>query len=153
MLRRMGSGAEGEKALEAGLKLYGVRCSRETLRQAIGLLPLPANALERMPILRRIYRVPWINSLWHIDGHHKLIRWNMVIHAGIDGYSRKIMFAKVSDNNRAATVTAAFLEATRKHGLPSRVRADYGTENRGVKAHMEQMRGTYRTCLSMFDHR
>lgn len=147
----MGSGEEGEKALEAGLKLYGIRCSRETLRQAIRLLPLPANAIERAPILRRIYRVPWINSLWHIDGHHKLIRWNMVIHAGIDGYSRKIMFARVSDNNRAATVTAAFMAATERFGVPSRVRADYGTENRGVMQFMEDERGESGTSVTYFE--
>ena len=26
------------------------------------------------------------NSLWHIDGYHKLIRWRIVIHGVIDGY-------------------------------------------------------------------
>ena len=29
-----------------------------------------------------------IRSLWHIDGYHKLIRCKIVIHGGIDGYSR-----------------------------------------------------------------
>ena len=28
------------------------------------------------------------NSLWHIDGYHKLIRWRVIIHGGIDGFSR-----------------------------------------------------------------
>ena len=58
---------------------------------------------------RRQYSVPGLNSLWHIgeysfllhmiynytffvDGHHKLIRWKIVTHAGIDGYSRMIVF-------------------------------------------------------------
>jgi hypothetical protein len=26
------------------------------------------------------------NSLWHLDGHHKLIMWGIVIHGVIDGY-------------------------------------------------------------------
>jgi hypothetical protein len=35
------------------------------------------------------YHVPRPNSLWHIDGHHKLIAWGIVIHGIADGYSRK----------------------------------------------------------------
>ncbi|KAF4114111.1 hypothetical protein G5714_004334 [Onychostoma macrolepis] len=40
------------------------------------------------------------NSLWHIDGNHKLIRWRIVIH----GYSRLVVFLRASDNNRGGTV-------------------------------------------------
>jgi hypothetical protein len=39
---------------------------------------------------RRIYQVPRPNALWHIDGHHKLIAWGIVIHGVADGYSRKV---------------------------------------------------------------
>jgi len=35
------------------------------------------------------YHVPCPNSLWHIDGHHKLIAWGTVIHAIANGYSHK----------------------------------------------------------------
>ncbi|KAF8800927.1 hypothetical protein BYT27DRAFT_7042469, partial [Phlegmacium glaucopus] len=38
---------------------------------------------------RRSYQVPRPNALWHIDGHHKLIAWGIVIHGVADGYSRK----------------------------------------------------------------
>ncbi|KAI9452574.1 hypothetical protein HD554DRAFT_2005831, partial [Boletus coccyginus] len=34
---------------------------------------------------RRKYYVKRPNALWHIDGHHKLIRWGIVIHGIIDG--------------------------------------------------------------------
>jgi len=30
--------------------------------------------------------VPWPNSLWHIDGHHSLIRWGFVVHGCVDGF-------------------------------------------------------------------
>ncbi|KAF8546223.1 hypothetical protein OG21DRAFT_1377957, partial [Imleria badia] len=36
-------------------------------------------------IKRRVYEVPRSNYVWHIDGHHKLIRWGIVIHGMIDG--------------------------------------------------------------------
>ena len=41
---------------------------------------------------RGIYVVPFANYLWHIDGHHKLIRWGIVIHGGADGYDRMVCF-------------------------------------------------------------
>ncbi len=39
----------------------------------------------------------------HINGHHKLINWRFVIHGGIDGFSRSIVYLKCSPNNYAAT--------------------------------------------------
>jgi hypothetical protein len=39
---------------------------------------------------RRPYHVPRPNALWHIDGHHKLIAWGIVIHGVADGYSRTV---------------------------------------------------------------
>ncbi|KAJ7277754.1 hypothetical protein C8J57DRAFT_974724, partial [Mycena rebaudengoi] len=34
---------------------------------------------------RQKYSVPHSNCLWHLDGHHKLIRWGIVIHGIADG--------------------------------------------------------------------
>jgi hypothetical protein len=39
---------------------------------------------------RTQYHVPRPNHLWHIDGHHKMIAWGIVIHGVADGYSRKV---------------------------------------------------------------
>ena len=39
---------------------------------------------------RTQYHVPRPNHLWHIDGHHKMIAWGIVIHGVTDGYSRKV---------------------------------------------------------------
>ena len=39
---------------------------------------------------RTRYHVPQPNHLWHIDGHHKMIAWGIVIHGVADGYSRKV---------------------------------------------------------------
>ena len=66
------------------------------------------------------------NSLWHIDGYHKLIRWRIVIHGGIDGYSRLPVYLQASINNRADTVLNCFLSAVATYGLQLRVQCDRG---------------------------
>ncbi|KAF9455710.1 hypothetical protein BDZ94DRAFT_1179398, partial [Collybia nuda] len=39
---------------------------------------------------RRPYKVSRPNALWHIDGHHKLILWGIVVHGVINGYSQTV---------------------------------------------------------------
>ena len=53
----------------------------------------------------------------------------MVIHGGIDGFSRTVVYLQCSDNNRATIVFSCFQEAIVTYGLPSRVRSDRGGEN------------------------
>jgi len=73
-----------------------------------------------------------------------LIRWKIVIHAFVDGYSRMVTGIQASNNNRAATVLQLFLAAIQEFRLPSRVRGDHGVENLQVAAYMETERGIER---------
>ena len=86
-----------------------------------------------------------VNSTYYIiiDGHHKLIRWNMVTHGGIDGYSRMITYLECSNNNRS-TVYNYFLGAVQLHGLPSHLRCYQGCENCLVAQHVIEHCGTGR---------
>lgn len=68
-------------------------------------------------------------------------RWRIVIHGGIDGYSRLVVFLKASSNNRSDTVFQSFVEAIGQYGLPSRVRCDNGGENNAVCLFMNVFRG------------
>lgn len=87
--------------------------------------------------------MPWPNSLWHIDGHHSLIRRGFVVHGGIDGFSRMITFLRCSTNNRTDTVMSGSLSegsATVRCAF-SRMRGDHGGENVEVERFMVQERG------------
>ena len=99
----------------------------------------PANVFGVRRIERRVYKVPGPNSLWHHDRQHGmcaflffefykterscfsegLIRWKIVIHAFIDGFSRFITALQASSNNLAQTVVEVFLDAIDVHGIPS----------------------------------
>ena len=81
------------------------------------------------------------------DGHHKLIRWGLVTHCAIDGYSRVVLYIKCSTNNRASTVFTLFLDAVQQHGLPSRIRVDQGGENAFVVRHMLEVHGEERRSV------
>ena len=58
-----------------------------------------------------------------------ICRWRIVVHGGVDGYSRLPVFLHASCNNRATTVLGLFTKAVEEYGLPSRVRCDKGGEN------------------------
>lgn len=112
---------------------------RGSINRVRGRTPIQA------AIQRRNYSVPGPNALWHLDGNHKLIRWRLVVHGGIDGFSRMITFLKCSSNNQSATVLHHFVEATHEYGVPSRVRTDHGGENVKVWHFMEESRGENRS--------
>ncbi|XP_013876453.1 uncharacterized protein LOC106526401, partial [Austrofundulus limnaeus] len=131
----------GIKTVLGYLNGVGIRVQRSRVMETMRVVD-PVGTICRglgiNVIHRRVYSVPSPLALWHIDGNHKLIRWRIVIHGGIDGYSRKIMFLTASNNNRASTVLKAFITAVQKFGLPIRVRSDKGGENVEVARYMLQ---------------
>lgn len=80
-------------------------------------------------IKRRVYDVQGPHHLWHIDGNHKLIHFHIVIHGGIDGFSRACMYLGASNNNTAHTACQQYILGVERYGLPSRIRIDFGGEN------------------------
>ena len=69
------------------------------------------------------------------------LRWNFVIHSGIDGFSRLITHLNVHTNNLASTMLSDFLKAVERFSVPSRVRADCGGEFVHIKSFMNKVNG------------
>lgn len=46
--------------------------------------------LRHKTIKRREYKSARPNALWHLDGHHKLGPWGIVIHGITDGFDRVV---------------------------------------------------------------
>ncbi|XP_034554902.1 uncharacterized protein LOC117823781 [Notolabrus celidotus] len=130
------------RMLSLGFRVQWKRMAASMHRvDAIGILSRLANV---GCVVRRTYSVRGPLSLVHVDTNHKLIRYNIVIFGGIDGYSRKVMYLNAATNNRSSTAFHFFLEATQNHGIPSRVRADQGVENVQIARFMFSVRGTDR---------
>lgn len=69
--------------------------------------------------------------MWHVDGYDKFKLYGFAISGCIDGFSRKILWLKVSSTNNDPKVIAGYFIDTVKtlNGRPRTVRTDMGTEN------------------------
>jgi len=70
--------------------------------------------------------------------------WRLVTHAGVNGFSRVIVYLHCSGNNRAITVLNHFVYAVQQYGWPSRVRSDQDLKNVDVARAMITQRGVER---------
>lgn len=138
----------GRRRFIGSLRSRGIRIQRWRASQCIRRVDPIGTALRwRLVIHRRKYNVPTPNSLWHFDSSHKLIRWKLVVHVCIDGFSRLLIYCRCCDNNRADTVLELFQQGTQLHGVPSRARCDYGMENFFVAQFMLEQRGLDRGSI------
>ena len=116
---------DGEVMVTGHLAHRGIHVTLAKLQASIHHVdPQGVGRRSLHTIKRKMYEVPYSNYVWHLDSHHKLIRWRIVIHAAIDGYSRKLMYASCANNNRANTVLQYYSNAVAKFGLPERVRSE-----------------------------
>ena len=123
--------------VQGRLRAQGIHIQRQRIRESLHRVDHSGIQLRiRRVLRRRAYQVDCPNALWHLDSYHKLIRWRIVVHGGIDGYSRLITFLQASPSNEAESVLSAFLNAVDEFGLPSRVRTDKGGENILVARYM-----------------
>ncbi|XP_033730057.1 uncharacterized protein LOC117319331 [Pecten maximus] len=139
----------GNEMMSGYLRGQGLQIQRHRVRKTLNKID-PEAAAQRWSraIVRRVYKVPVPNSLWHMDGHMRLIRWGTVTHGCIDGYSRLITFLKCGVDNTSKTVLDLFISAVLKYGLPARVRSDHGGENIQVALFMNLVRDSTTSHLT-----
>ncbi|OXU16663.1 hypothetical protein TSAR_004989, partial [Trichomalopsis sarcophagae] len=78
------------------------------------------NDRVRHRLKRRVYHVPGPNFLWHLGGYDKLKPYGFVIHGGIDGFSRKILWLEVaSTNNKPEVIAYYYLKTLQRRNLIS----------------------------------
>uniref|UniRef100_A0A3B3T1B9 Integrase core domain-containing protein n=1 Tax=Paramormyrops kingsleyae TaxID=1676925 RepID=A0A3B3T1B9_9TELE len=113
----------GYRMVKGCLQAEGHRVQWSRVKESMHRVDAPG-ILERMTqlgcIVRRTYFVQGPLSLVHVDTNHKLIRYNIVIFGGIDGYSRKVLTLLLSPYT--STNYVPFVHC-------SRVRGDEGVEN------------------------
>ncbi|KAF0028001.1 hypothetical protein F2P81_019088 [Scophthalmus maximus] len=100
----------GEAYITGSLRSRGLRIQRWRIRQSLHEVdPVGRSIRRRHAIRRRIYDVQTSNELWHFDSNHKLVRWRIVFHGCVDGFSRSIIYLTCLDNNRASSVLSLFV--------------------------------------------
>lgn len=140
----------GEVMTMSCLRVEGIRVTRQRLRDSMDRVdPIGRESRRHKSVKRRVHSVPGPHHLWHIDGYHKLRAYHLVIHAGIDGFTRLCTFVRCNDNNAATTVVDDFLSGVRRFGCPSRVRTDKGGENVEIGIFMCMERGLDRGSIIM----
>ena len=83
----------GEAYILGYLRHRRIDVTRGRVRASIRRIDPNGILLRKLKRLKRVrYQVDGPFALWHIDGCHKLIRWGIVIHGCIDGFTRCIMY-------------------------------------------------------------
>ena len=81
----------GVRYITGFLRAGGIRVQRKRVHDSLQRIDRLGQILRNHAAIdRRVYTVPHSNYLWHIDGHHKLIRWGLVLHGGADGSDRVV---------------------------------------------------------------
>ena len=75
----------GKVCLTGYLRSLGLWVKRRRVRECLARLDPQNRALGwGIVVSRRVYRVPWPNSLWHLDRHHSLIHYKLIINGGVE---------------------------------------------------------------------
>ena len=114
------------------LRLKGIQVPRKVVQELCRELD-PAGCQERKThrLKRREYRYPGPNFVWHTDGYDKLKPYGFPIHGCIDGFSRRVIWLKVSrTNNDPAVIAGFYLEGVEElGGCPVILRTDTSLSN------------------------
>ena len=102
----------GKALLSGYLCSRGIFVQRRRIRESVCRID---------PLRQRVRWSPAITQRVYQPTAHSLVRWRFIVHAGVDGFSRMLVFLQCSTNNRADTIFSAFKSAIKDYGVPSRV--------------------------------
>ena len=133
MIELEGSGANLDyKAMcKRQRNVYKLKVKQKTVMKILQEVdPDGVERRSKYKLKRRTYLVPGPNYIWHADGHDKLKWFGFAIQGCIDGYSRKLIWLKISTtNNDLRVIGYYYLKCIEKLGLlPTLMRTDNGTE-------------------------
>lgn len=75
-------------------------------------------------------------------------RWGIWVQGAIDGYSRKVLYVRVTSTNSQKASACHFVESVLECGVPGRLRTDRGTENGDLLLFAERVNGAGRgSCV------
>lgn len=126
----------GYRSVWHTLEMEGLRIPRSVVQALLKEIdPEGATLRRRRRLRRREYQNPGPNYAWHIDGYDKLKPWGFPVHGSIDGFSRRVLWLKVTRSNSSPDVIASMYLNTVKDvgGCPLEMVTDLGTEN-GIAA-------------------
>ena len=91
---------------------YNLNVSRNTVMKLLKELdPVGVEQRRARRLRRRVYRCPGPNVIWHNDGYDKRAPFGFGISGCIDGYSRRIMYVRVSSTNHDPSLIAGYYMA------------------------------------------
>ena len=91
---------------------YNLNVSRNTVMRLLKELdPVSVEQRRARWLRRRVYRCPGPNVIWHIDGYDKRAPFGFGISGCIDGYSRRIMYLRVSSTNHDPSLISGYYMA------------------------------------------
>ena len=94
---------QGYRMFEGFLLAEGVKLPIKRIKEALHPVDRATRQLHQKRI-RQPYKAEGSNAVWHIDGHHKLIRWGFVIHGAIDGYDRMVSIYLKEQRGRLTSI-------------------------------------------------
>ena len=81
----------GIRYIRGSLRAKNLRVQRHRIVSSLGRVNMVTKVVCcNKGIKRRDYYSPRPNAMWHLDGHHKLGPWGIVIHGISDGYDRVV---------------------------------------------------------------
>eukprot|EP00794_Sanderia_malayensis_P018465 gene18465-20317_t len=132
----------GETLVIGSLRGRGIRVQRNRVCERLNILDGLGRAFrKRYRIHRRVHNFQGPNFLWHVDSNHKRIKWRLVLHGAVYGFSRTAVYLSCCNKNQALTALHCFMSVVQIFGVPLKVRADKGVENWDIARFMVNTRG------------